>query len=453
MVLITRSRVIHCSVYFKARPGVCERSLRGWRDKKGCSNRLEFRRDLRKLTFGCAEKGANKRVEDATVEANRTSYDSVSRQAIKAASLICLSLHVPFLCALAVNAQVRPETPMGIVWQVQGVWRLANDGTALASGGSIPARALLQATEDFSAHSITLLLPDGQRILYECFTPTDCARGFRVPALYRKPDPFAVDMLERIRAVLIGKPDELQFVRNQSRELAWDATVRVIGPDNQVEVAGLAARLSSGHYTGDLRRLDPGYPRHLQIAIEKKGPSIALSLPGPGLYDLKITDNLNMPRVDIWIGAVSPALAASVTEPFGKATTLLQDWNENYQGWPVQQFRRAYLAALMLDVKPAHQDAARQSTARNLTHRDITAEPAYSPKPGVFSGDTAVTLGCDTPGAVIHYTVDNSQPMEDSPVYSAPIMVKGTELTIKAFASTPGRKDSPVVTGIFRIKE
>jgi hypothetical protein len=37
-------------------------------------------------------------------------------------------------------------------------------------------------------------------------------------------------------------------------------------------------------------------------------------------------------------------------------------------------------------------------------------------------------------------------------VYHAPIMVKGTELTIKAFASVAGRKDSAVVTGIFRVR-
>jgi hypothetical protein len=29
--------------------------------------------------------------------------------------------------------------------------------------------------------------------------------------------------------------------------------------------------------------------------------------------------------------------------------------------------------------------------------------------------------------------------------------VKGTELTIKSFASAPGKKDSAVVTGVFRI--
>ena len=71
--------------------------------------------------------------------------------------------------------------------------------------------------------------------------------------------------------------------------------------------------------------------------------------------------------------------------------------------------------------------------------------------PGVFRSDIEVGLRSETPGATIHYTVDGSQPFTESSVYHAPIVVKGTELTIKAFASAKGKKDSPVVTGIFRI--
>jgi hypothetical protein len=83
----------------------------------------------------------------------------------------------------------------------------------------------------------------------------------------------------------------------------------------------------------------------------------------------------------------------------------------------------------------------------------VAREPKFSPEPGVFAGDTEVRLRCATPGAVIHYTFDGSQPVASSPVYTAPISVKGTELTIKAFASAPGKKDSAVVTGIYRIRE
>ena len=62
-----------------------------------------------------------------------------------------------------------------------------------------------------------------------------------------------------------------------------------------------------------------------------------------------------------------------------------------------------------------------------------------------------VTMRHGTPGVIIHYTVDSSQPVASSPVYGAPILVKATGLTIKAFSSTAGKKDSAVVTGIFRI--
>jgi hypothetical protein len=69
----------------------------------------------------------------------------------------------------------------------------------------------------------------------------------------------------------------------------------------------------------------------------------------------------------------------------------------------------------------------------------------------VFKTDTEVRLQCNTPDATIHYTVDGSQPLDGSAVYRAPIIVKGTALTIKAFATADGKKDSPVVMGIFRI--
>jgi hypothetical protein len=91
--------------------------------------------------------------------------------------------------------------------------------------------------------------------------------------------------------------------------------------------------------------------------------------------------------------------------------------------------------------------------ALTATEQSVAGEPKFFPQPGVFAGDMEVTLRCDAPGAVIHYTFDGSQPVATSPVYGAPISVKGTELTIKAFASVPGGKDSAVVTGIYRIRE
>ncbi len=85
--------------------------------------------------------------------------------------------------------------------------------------------------------------------------------------------------------------------------------------------------------------------------------------------------------------------------------------------------------------------------------REVAAEPRYSPRPGRQSGNVEVSLSSATPGSVIHYTVDGSQPTLASSVYRAPIIVSGTALTIKAFAAARGKKDSAVVTASYYIHE
>ncbi len=110
----------------------------------------------------------------------------------------------------------------------------------------------------------------------------------------------------------------------------------------------------------------------------------------------------------------------------------------------------AYIPALGSSSQPTTME---QPAVAETHPVSVTGEPQLFPQPGVFARDTMVTLRCDTPGAIIHYTVDSSQPIGSSPVYGAPISVEGTELTIKAFASVPGRKDSAVVTGIYRIRD
>jgi hypothetical protein len=107
----------------------------------------------------------------------------------------------------------------------------------------------------------------------------------------------------------------------------------------------------------------------------------------------------------------------------------------------------------MLNLKASHGGALGGSGRAAAMRSGVSAEPAFSPRPGLLNGDTAISVRCSTPGATMHFTVDGSQPVDSSPVYHGPIMVRGTELTIKAFARAPGKKDSPVVTGTFRIKE
>ena len=81
----------------------------------------------------------------------------------------------------------------------------------------------------------------------------------------------------------------------------------------------------------------------------------------------------------------------------------------------------------------------------------VTGEPHFRPAPGKLARSTDISLASGTPDAVIHYTIDGAQPTNNSAVYHGPINVTGTALTIKAFAARAGMKDSPVVTGMYRI--
>jgi hypothetical protein len=375
-----------------------------------------------------------------------------------------LSVFIFTLSSHFVQAQQPRDTPAGLAWQVQGLWQVDGKGAPILTGESVRPGSLLQPGEATTNHSITVFLPDGQRILCECFTAEDCARGFRVPSLFRNPEPFAVAMLARIRSVLVSSNHDSS--KNSTLpgapELPRDEVLAVLGPDNRVQVAGLASRLSNGHYTYDLRPLDRAYPSQFHLALEKRTPSITLSLPAPGLFVLTITDDLHSPRINLFLAAVRPAQLASLTKSFHEAKELLEDWNGDY-GWPVHDFKRAYLESLVQGAKPVTVRQAGQVTSNAGTtdkrgdlggdRAERTAEPTFFPKAGLFAGDTAVALRCETQDATMHYTVDSSQPIASSPVYRAPIMVKGTELTIKSFASAPGKKDSAVVTGIFRIEQ
>ena len=368
--------------------------------------------------------------------------------------LALLSLAVVPLCIMPQlrSQQAAAKASFGVAWRVIGTWQLQQRKGSLADGDAIEPGSLLEPIGTAHEHSITILLPDGQRILYECFTSRDCSRGFRVPTLYRRPASNAVDLLARINAASrIKVSGDESPEKRDVLSIPRDEAVAVIGADDKVEIAGLAAALSNGTYSYVVRTLAQPSRVQPRREIEKHGPSMTLTLPSDGLFEVSITDRLNTPRIDLVLAAVRPPRAARVAKSFQDVKALLADWNEDYQGWPVHDFQRYYLQSTLLGVLPSRLKEDEISFEKEVSTSDVTAEPKFSPTPGVFHGDTEVTLRSATADAQIRYTVDGSQPLDAAAVYHAPIIVKGTALTIKAFASAKGKKDSPVVTGIFRI--
>jgi hypothetical protein len=363
----------------------------------------------------------------------------------------CALVLLGICLAAASNGQNIPKTPIGLAWQIKGSWHVDGQKQPVESGDAIIPGALLRPGLESTAHSITILLPDGQRVLYECFLDSDCARGFRIPMLYRKPDPSAVEMLWRIHAALMkeGQGQKSVTVPTRQMPLPRDEDVTVLNEQNLAEVFGLVGALPDGSYRYTLRAIGRVNARPIQKVFEKDKASIALEMPSPGLYDIQITDRLNTPRIDLVIAAVTPG-NPDIDASFRDAKALLEDWNREFQGWPIHDFQRAYLEALMLHIDPQVPPVLSARMDRN-TRASVVQEPVFVPRPGRLRGDTPVVLRCGTPAAAIHFTVDGSQPLMSSPVYSAPIMVKGTALTIKAFATARGKDQSAVVTGVFII--
>ena len=356
------------------------------------------------------------------------------------------------LFATILNAQPAHEKVLGLAWGVRGAWKVEGTSTLIRTGEAVAPGSLLVPDVSAGDHSITILLPDGQSVLYECFTVKDCARGFRVPALFRTPDSFTPEMLMRIRASLVQREREPATGPASESHVARDEAVAQLGPGSRIEIGGLAAALSNGEYTGDLRSFDKMYPEQPDIPLEKSARTIALTVPGPGLYSLTIIDSTKRPRINFMVAAVNSVQGGGVMDDFKSAHALMADWREDFFGWPIHDFQRAYLQSLMLNINSKLDDNHEEASS-DPSQPGVVAEPIFTPHPGEVAEDISVALQCATPGAIMHYTIDSSQPTETSPVYRAPIVMKRLSLRVKAFAESPGIKDSPVVTGVFLIKQ
>lgn len=83
-------------------------------------------------------------------------------------------------------------------------------------------------------------------------------------------------------------------------------------------------------------------------------------------------------------------------------------------------------------------------------YSDQATAPTVSPADGakIFCA-TNVTLACATPGAVIRYTLDGSEPTLQSTRYTEPFEVLGDRVTVKAIAFARNMNPSEVTTATF----
>jgi len=79
-----------------------------------------------------------------------------------------------------------------------------------------------------------------------------------------------------------------------------------------------------------------------------------------------------------------------------------------------------------------------------------TAQPAFSPAAGTYTGAQSVTISDSAAGATIYFTTDGSAPTTASAVYSGPVTVSASE-TLRAIAVAPGDAPSAIVSAAYTI--
>jgi hypothetical protein len=65
-----------------------------------------------------------------------------------------------------------------------------------------------------------------------------------------------------------------------------------------------------------------------------------------------------MPRINLFLGGIGPAQSPEF-ESFRHAKEVMAQWNEDYAGWPIHDFLRAYLESLAQSAKPIPVDEVR----------------------------------------------------------------------------------------------
>ena len=78
------------------------------------------------------------------------------------------------------------------------------------------------------------------------------------------------------------------------------------------------------------------------------------------------------------------------------------------------------------------------------------ATPTFAPEGGTYYEAQEVALACNTADATIYYTLDGTDPTENSSVYTAPIAV-AESMTIKAIAMKEGYENSTIATAEYTI--
>jgi hypothetical protein len=242
--------------------------------------------------------------------------------------------------------------PTGMVWERHGDWHLNGGSDTLRLGESIPPGGLITAAVQGSTHSMIILLPDGQRLLCECFEARTCSQGFRVPAIAPPPKPAVWDMFVAVRNALLlrSAAAETAFPIPVGRaEMAGHfEMVAPVTPQGEISISPALRVLPPGKYSLSVMNVgqQPAASTISPVQPLDWNPRQAVAqvrVGGVGLFHIRVTDQSYIPRIEVEVLATSPASYPAEAAGLMQTRETILNWSHTQQGWPLHPFLRVYL--------------------------------------------------------------------------------------------------------------
>jgi hypothetical protein len=252
------------------------------------------------------------------------------------------------------------EAPSGMVWERHGEWHLNGSSAVLRLGESIPPGGLLTAGAENPSHSMTVLMPDGQRMLCECYEAKSCSQGFRVPAITPRPSAAVWEMFVGVRNVLLLRPasTETPFATPTGRAAKAGNVemVAAMSPQGEVSIAPSLRVLPSGQYSLSVandgsQAAASGHPVTQPLSWTAGQKAAPVRLPGPGVYRIRVTDQTYVRRMEIEVLTTTAASLAAEAAGLKQVRQTIMGWNQTRGGWSMHDFLRVYLQAQEIQAR------------------------------------------------------------------------------------------------------
>ena len=242
--------------------------------------------------------------------------------------------------------------PTGMVWETHGDWHLNGSSDTLRLGEAVPPGGLIAAGAEAPTHSLIILLPDGQRLLCECFEAKTCSQGFRVPAITPPPKPVVWDMFVAVRNVLLLRPAAAQTafpIPVGRAEMAGHFEMVVpVTPQGEISISPALRVLPPGQYSLSVMNVGQQPAASTIPAVQpldwnSARPVAQVRVGGVGLYHIRVSDQAYTPRIEIEVLATSLASYPAEAAGLKQTRETVLNWIHTHGGWPLHPFLRVYL--------------------------------------------------------------------------------------------------------------